>query len=730
MSDSASDDGPVSGRHLALVREAAGLTQAQLAKRLTFSPASISRIESGERKLNGEEFDAFLRAIGTERASELGEYAAQEWDEVGRPEFDHPERKHLWLANLALGKLRRLRSNPSLTNAFLRQVDLYEKELVRLAGFLRSTEHRIAFVGSIGVGKSTAICKLLGLVKPGEGKLTRETVLETGGGRTTLCEVRIVAGPQYGLRVIPRTSESIRRDVEDYAEHLLQRAGERPRDGQAGSDERDILGISKEVIRAIQNMAGLVGKAEKAGDGGKTSQDDPALELAARYTKIGDLALEILSRMNILRRTKGDEWYVDDGKATPMQWLQRLFKDVNNGKHPEFSLPERIEVVIPEAAFSGWMQPVTIIDTKGIDQAAERQDLESLFDDPRTLVVLCSKFYDAPEAAIQALLRRARESGARDIVAKTLILVLPRPDEALAVKDVHGSEAETDQEGYALKRDHIDLSLGHLGLADLPVTFYNAKEEAAGPIRDELMSRISGYRTLYCESIERLSEAVDHLISNQEDIQIEEVFRSVERRLVTWIKTNRELDWDDGQIQGSLLATIGSTRYASTIRATVSRYGEWHNLDYYHHLGWGARRLAAECMGRKVEEFKITVRNAIDDDDLEPARVFLGRVVSRLELAVNEAYMKLQEAAREAFRREFRPDLPFWLKCRGRHGPGYREDIRRMTADQLASSYEDAHLAVRRVVTDEWARIVGLLEEMLEERESRGVAPSAASLIA
>ena len=51
--------------------------------------------------------------------------------------------------------------------------------------------------------------------------------------------------------------------------------------------------------------------------------------------------------------------------------------------------------------------------------------------------------------------------------------------------------------------------------------------------------------------------------------------------------------------------------------------------------------------------------------------------------------------------------------------PGYREDIRGMTADQLASSYEDAHLAVRRLVMDEWTSIVGLLEETLEEREGQ-----------
>lgn len=336
-------------------------------------------------------------------------------------------------------------------------------------------------------------------------------------------------------------------------------------------------------------------------------------------------------------------------------------------------------------------------------------------------MVLCSKFLDAPEVAIQTLLRRAGEVGARDIGDKTVVLALPRPDEALSVKDDRGCEAESDEGGYFLKRGHIDLSLRHMGLADLPVLFYNAKHEPAEPVCEAIISRIARYRRLYCNSIERLSEAVDHLISNQEDVQVQMVFREVERRLTTWIETNRELDWDDGQLQGSLVAAIGGTRYASTIRAAVNRSGDWYNLDYYHHLGHGARRLAVQRIGRKIEEFKITVTNAIDDEELAPARIFLGRVVAHLDLAADEAYKNIQGVAREAFRTEFQQDRPFWLECRGRWGlgSGYRENIRDMTADQLASCYEDAHLAVRRLVGEEWAKIVALLEEMLEEHDGQ-----------
>ena len=67
-------------------------------------------------------------------------------------------------------------------------------------------------------------------------------------------------------------------------------------------------------------------------------------------------------------------------------------------------------MILPGPVLSSRELSITILDTKGIDQTAERADLLSHFDDLRTLVVLCSGFPNAPEAPIQTLLRRAREA--------------------------------------------------------------------------------------------------------------------------------------------------------------------------------------------------------------------------------------------------------------------------------------------------------------------------------
>jgi len=707
------------GPFLARIRENAGLSQAQLAKEVTFSTATLSRIESGEKFATDDEMTEMLNAIGTDEAKDLGSFVKQNWDELARPPFDHPNRQALWEANSALRKLAILRQDKDLKAVFLRQIDLYDSELRRIAIFLNSREHQVAFIGSIGVGKSTAICKLTGLLKLGEEKLDRQIVLETGAGGITLCEVHISQGPRYGLRVIPRVEDSIRRDVEDFCDYLMA-STRQPSNGQTSSDEEDgdPLGISKEVVRAIRNMADLTEKRRE--ENGKRIRIDPAKELAKQLGNVQELCIHILTKMDLLRRNKRDEWYPENHPQSPAQWLQELFSAVNNGRHLEFSLPQKIEIIIPDAVFASRELPIRIVDTKGIDQTAERQDLECHFDDPRTLVVLCSRFNDAPEVALQSLLRRAKEAGTRDICRKTVLFVLPRPDEALAVKHDDGVRVEDDCEGYDLKRDQIHLRLNQQGLADVSVEFFNARDENPKGMRDRFIAKLMEHRQHYAEQISRLSAAVDRLNENREDEQIRLVFEHVMSDLETWIQNNLEIDLIEEGVQKPLVDAIDATRHASTVRAAVRRDGDWYNLDYYHHLAHGVRVLGVEHIGKKIEAFKIIVNNQINNEDLAPAKGFLEGVIGRVNAAVDDSYRRVQLAGREAFKQTLAKDRDFWSKCVDRwgKGPGYRSAIRNMTDEEFSSEFlAEVHTLIFGLLEAEWNSIVVLMESLLHEEE-------------
>lgn len=713
------------GRYITLVREAAGYeTQAALAEELPFSAPTLSRIESGEKALTEDELTSIVKVLKrhTPRAQALMDYWSQSWDMVERPRFDHPNLGALWEINTALKKLQSLREKKDIKGVFLRQVDLYDRELRRIHEFLRSTEHQVAVIGRIGVGKTTAICKLVGLLKAGVDKLEKAVVLETGSGGITLCEVHIARGPNFGLRIVPRTEDSIRKDVEELAEYLVRLVRNEAPQPESVDDEDgdgDGLGISREVVRAIRNMSGLTESRRE--EGGRKVRVDPAKQLAAQYADHRELAIQIMTRMNLLRRQQRDAWFPADGRD-PQAWLEETFSGVNNGRHPGFTLPAKIEVVVPDAVLDTEELSIKIVDTKGIDQTAERQDLECHFDDPRTLVVLCTHFNDAPDLASQTLLKRAREANAKDLETKTILLTLPHPGQALAMKHDGGGRVEDDQEGYELKKDQIDLRLRGLGLGKLQVVFFNAKEEPAEAVRKRLVELITEYRLHYCKQVTELVAAVNALERNEKSVTLRLVFEQVGQRLATWIDKNGQLAWEDTGIHDDLIEAIDGTRYASTVRAAVRRFGEWDNLDYYHHLAFGTRRLAVQVIGNKVRDFKVIVQNLVDDEDLSAAGPFLGTVLESLDATVDGAYRTISIAGREAFYTTLQSEYAFWGECERRWGAGkgYKVAIRDMTAAQFRERCENARAMVRTMIENQWREVVGVLNSMLKEQDEKG----------
>ena len=121
------------GNDLASLREKAGLTQNELAKHLTVSPARISRTETGDVSLTAEELGRYLdtlTALGVQEAADFKEFISQEWLRSERPSFDHPDRALLWELETTLHQA--MKDDPELKNIFLRQLELYEDKLTEL----------------------------------------------------------------------------------------------------------------------------------------------------------------------------------------------------------------------------------------------------------------------------------------------------------------------------------------------------------------------------------------------------------------------------------------------------------------------------------------------------------------------------------------------------------------------------------------------------------------------
>jgi transcriptional regulator with XRE-family HTH domain len=700
------------GRYLMLVRDRAGLKQAELAKRVALSPAVLSRIESGERQVTLQEVQDILAQIATPEASELSEALQREWRVLPRPNLDHPDQGLLWEAERVACDLVELREQPDTPHAFERRLSEYIEELKRSASLILKRDHQIALIGSIGVGKSTAICRMTGLETPREdGALT--PVLEVGGGGITICEVHLRSGPEYGLIIEPRSDDEIRLDVTDLADNVLKGNLQAEDEGSAGSESQ---GISKEVARALRNMAGLAVKRPRGPDG-KRLTVDPAKELAEEFPTQREFIVEVLSRMELHRRDRRDIWYDKASGKSPKAWLKDTFSAINNGRHPDFTLPKRIEVVVPDQLFKVSDLTIRIIDTKGIDRTAAREDIEIHLNDPHTLAVLCSTFNNAPAAEARLLLERAKEAGIRSLETNTALLVLPRPGEALAMKDdATSTPVESAEEGYELKAEQVELALQPLGLQNLAIGFYNANEDLATRAQDFLVGRLVIIRDTFRTRIQEATDGARTLLMNHGEERIRAVLRDASKSLYTWANLNATVPPVYAHVQESLLEEI-RIAYAATVRASINREGEWTNLSYSYQIGYGARRIAVLALSKAVEEFIGHCKIMAATSEYAEAADLIAQAQRVLTTAYDELLNKAQLMGQAVFKEALKNDSGFWQRCVAEwgQGTGYKNRVLRHNenwfADAARNQLEDQ---LKALIAREWTRALQSMTELLE----------------
>src|SRR6266568_933252 len=701
------------GKHLAALREQARLKQNELAKKLEWSAAVLSRVESGERPLSEDELEIILRGIGTPEALRLKELLARRWEMLPEPPLGDPDSDLLWEAEQAAQKIHTLAEQPDVRQFFERRLVRYEEELSAAAQRVMNKRYRAAFIGTIEVGKSTAICRAEALELP-TSKGMPKAVLETGGGGITICEVHLRKGPGYGLIIEPCTEDEIRDHVMDFANSLLNPA----QSIQADEDETDAgsPGISREVDRALRSMTGLRRKrTEKRPDGSVIPAIDEARVLAASMPDAKSLSVEILARMELHKRDRHDMWHSDVESKSPLEWLRGLFEQVNNGRHPEFTLPKRIELVIPTAVLGDDSISVTLIDTQGIDDIAARADLEQHFDDTHTVVVLCTRFGEAPATSVRQLLTRAKEGGVRTLESHAAILALPRPGDALAMKD-NGYPAQSAQEGYELKAEEVQLRLHPLGLPNLRVVFFNAAEDPPEYLRSFIIERINAVRNSHRATLREIIDGANSLLANYEKEQARGVMQAAARRLTIWLDHDAKLSLSKTpRVHESLLSATGSAHWR-TVYATVVRRGEWPKLDYAHQLSHGARRIATQIIEPKLNGFKAIASNVMDDDQLAEAHDLARQTVRALDDSFDNIVRTVQLIGESVQTDELSEDFVFWRDCSRESGRGYKERINGHNRRWFEEQHQgEAEARVVEAVEHKWSEAIESVRGLLAQ---------------
>lgn len=703
------------GESLARLRSDLGATQTEVAKKASVDQSRLSRIEKSEIVPRGE-IERVLGALlelGSTDAEDFMRFMGQEWHFVEPPSYWNPERGSLANAEKTLAKIDDFLADEEQPWPLRRQIDRRRSDLERATSFLTRLRHNVAFIGDMGVGKSTAISFLFDLLVPaksGERSINRP-VLETGAGGTTICEVHIGSGPEFGITVIPMESAELTGLVSDFC--AVKWVTVRKEQSESSETPR----VGREVERAIRNMSGFVRR--RVTSDGKTSYQDPILNLVGDCEGEDDLRARILEKMDLRRRTNTEVWYSSGMGKHPLEWLRETYRAINNGRMRDVPLPKSIRLSVPHFGRTFGEFEITVIDTKGVDDVAVREDIDLRLSDPRTSVVFCCRFNDAPGTGSKALLEHMKQtSSERFDTGKVSILALPRSGEALEMKDDMGEPAFSNDEGYEFKRMQVEGELHAEDMPGIPLLFLNVEVDDAAQLREELFGQLSRTRETISERLSDLCAAATEIIENREKHAVTVAIEEVARRLNTFLLGNRNLGARERHAYKEAVNTVGSVRYASTLWASTRRNGEYSGLNIVHQVGIGTAKdalLRSRDWFTKVDGL---VKALLADEGLKPAKHSIEQIWA-VARASREGFLAAAQRCGMETYREPLTKATVWSQCVSEwgRGPGFKNRIVR----HLLKWFEEQHPELKERLENRlialWERsVIEPLMELAEEQ--------------
>ncbi|MHB1101826.1 MAG: helix-turn-helix domain-containing protein [Devosia sp.] len=657
------------GRLLGELRESAGLTQRQVAERMSANQTKVSRIENGD----GDEGDlaSFLGALGTPEASSLAELAQMSWHHLPRPSLRHPDLSSLVQIERGLDTVRNFLNDGEVSALLAGQAQLLEKRLLEAGEFLLSLEHDVVYVGEIGVGKTTAVCRQAGLVlDSATASDLKGMMLDTGGGRTTLCDVRVVSGDRFALTVEPTSDEEAYRLVGEMCRAVFEGSS-----AEAPTVQVDFK-PPEEMERALRNMAGLPRPARARK--GVASARDPLRELAATFDTLEAFSAEVAARLSLWRRRKRTIDFEGVDGTAGRHWLRTTFIAINNGRHDDFSIPDQITVTVPFALARGGSISLSVVDTRGVDGSAVRKDIIAHLKNPRAVTLLCSKWGSAPDPSSQALLTHVSDTNAdRFLLDRISVVALARSGDAMSMRHDSGEPPTEIADGYEIKLSQVEDALEKIGFKGVEAVAYDASTDDPGTLNGFVLARIAAIRNRQLASALATIAAVDQMIANQAEAAAMAALAAVSEQLNRFADRNRDLV-KPLRRPFELLLTNVTRLHARTVWAATTRSGRFWNFDVFQYIGDGT---AAEAKARSSEitaGLNAIIESDLGDPELAAAATFLTQIRANIPQWEADFVNAVQHHAVAVYGAPLGKDQFLWDDCESEYGTGrgnYREGV-------------------------------------------------------
>ena len=256
---------------------------------------------------------------------------------------------------------------------------------------------------------------------------------------------------------------------------------------------------------------------------------------------------------------------------------------------------------------------------------------------------------------------------------------------------------------------------GNLGFKDFSVQFLNSHEDDAGEVRDQLRGRVEAMFEGYRRAVDELVQSARTVIDNFEDEQAQDILRQATSMIRSWVTQHGTTGAVQREIERSLLVEIEES-HPSTIHATMRRRGGWYNLDYGHHLAYGARIMVSSVLRHRVRSFEEHCETFLNEPEHEHARSLLNQAGRAMKRAYGVVAQRAQVLGDTWFHEELEADDPFWREGVDRwgRGQGYVPDVVNLNGKWF-SDHHEVNDRVKAMVEREWSRAMDVVLEMLEQ---------------
>ncbi|RCJ25309.1 hypothetical protein A6S26_16095 [Nostoc sp. ATCC 43529] len=315
------------------------------------------------------------------------------------------------------------------------------ERLDEIEKILSIEKYKIAFIGTIGQGKTTAICHLFNLISDfnvsktiankSRNVIETKELLSTGGGRTTICEVIIKAAEKTYIEIEPYSVDEMENLIFEFCDYIADKYKDNPQ-----ADQKII--ISKEVERAIRNITEMKSRYQTISEGDKKKTEiDVAQE---EFEKLGLDEFKKLALNNARLESRTTNKIEFDNKKKEQEWIKNTFAAINNVEFKEFAIPRKIYLYVSYDVLSGsnLSQFDSVVDTKGLDENPIRKDLQKYIENQDTICLFVTPFNAAPEANISKLIGYHLASKSKDFHHRFITLVLPKKNEPEKVNECDG----------------------------------------------------------------------------------------------------------------------------------------------------------------------------------------------------------------------------------------------------------------------------------------------------